>query len=89
MHKAKVKNGMTIEVRLTKYALPDYMKTKNFGVIEPANCLSDLGYLYIHSSEISHPKEAARVMTKNDYSFVLTPKIMSSDESLSNLPPKE
>lgn len=74
---------MTIELRRNKEKHPYSRK------VQPVNCLSDLGYFYIHSQETFRSTEAARLMNNKDYSFVLQPKIMTSDESLHSLDPQE
>lgn len=86
MHNRKIKNGMTIELRQSKARMsesPYYPKD----FVYPYGCLSDLGYLYIHSDETFRPTEAAWIDSNMDYSFVLKPKIMTSDENLRNLDP--
>lgn len=77
---------MTIELTAKKPTVPEFWAGD---AVLPFSCRTELGFVYIHSSDQFLPIQAANVGHKKSYSLVLTPKITTTDESLRDFEPTE
>lgn len=82
-------SGLFMNLHESKSAWPeDRRKPYPFQKSEHYNCRSDLGNIRIHRSG-DIPSVPTELEHQRSYSFVVTPKIIESDEGIRRIAPQE
>lgn len=80
--------GLKIKLEDSRGKNSGWLPTKPLYVNEKINCLSDLGRIFIHRSG-DVPFNFRNLVHGFLYSFVITPKIIQSDESIRRIAPNQ